>query len=49
MNAVGSRGITANLQLDARTSLLRWIGAALLGLGAVAATAAAILYRSARN
>jgi hypothetical protein len=49
MNADGSRGITASLQLGARTSLLWWAGGALLGLGAVAAAAAAMFYRSARS
>jgi hypothetical protein len=49
MNADGSRGITANLQLGARTSLLWWFGAALLGLGAVVVAAAAMLYRSSRR
>jgi hypothetical protein len=48
MNAKGSRGITTQLQLGARTSLLWWTGAALLGLGVVAAATAAALYRRAR-
>ena len=47
MNADGSRGVTAELQLGARTSLLWWL-AALLGLGIVASAAAAMLYRCAR-
>jgi hypothetical protein len=48
MNADGSRGIAAKLQLGARTSLLWWVGAALLGAGVLAAAAAAALYRHAR-
>lgn len=48
MNADGSRGVTAELQFGARTSLLWWVGAALLGAGIVAAAAAAVLYRFAR-
>ena len=47
MNADGSRGVTAKLQLGARTSLLWWLGAALLGAGVLAAAAAAALYRRA--
>jgi hypothetical protein len=49
MNADGTRGVTAELQLGARTSLLWWLGAAVLGLAVVAAAAAAILYRSGRK
>ena len=49
MNADGSRGVTAKLQLGARTSLLWWLGAALLGAGVLAAAAAAALYRRARS
>jgi len=48
MNADGSRGVTARLQLGARTSLLWWLGAALLALGALAAAVAATLYTRAR-
>jgi len=48
MNADGAPGVTAELRLGARTSLLWWLGAALLGLGLVAAAAAAVLRRSAR-
>ena len=47
MNADRSRGVTAELQLGARTSLLWWIGAALLAAGVLAAAAAAGLYRRA--
>jgi hypothetical protein len=46
MNADGSRGVTAKLQVGARTSLLWWIGAGLLGAAALAAAAA--LYVRAR-
>jgi hypothetical protein len=49
MNADGSRGVTAELQLGARTSLLWWVGVGLLGLGAVAAAGAAMLRRCARR
>lgn len=48
MNANGSRGVTAELRFGARTSMLWWIGAGLLGAGLVAAAAAAALYRRAR-
>jgi hypothetical protein len=49
MNADGSPGVTAKLQFRAHTSLLWWVGAALLGLGVVAAAAATILHRLART
>jgi hypothetical protein len=49
MNADGSRSVTATLQFGARTSLLWWVGAALLGLGVAAAAAAAALYRRGRS
>jgi hypothetical protein len=49
MNADGSRGITADLQIGARTSLLWWIGGALVVLGAIGAMAGAMLYRSSRK
>jgi hypothetical protein len=49
MNANGSRGVTASLQLGVRTSLLWWAGAALLGLALVAAAAAAVFYRAAQR
>lgn len=45
MNADGSNGVTARLQLGARTSLLWWLGAALLAASVLAAVAAAALYR----
>jgi hypothetical protein len=48
MNADGSRGVTANLQFGARTSLLWWLGAALLGAAVLAAAVAAALYFRAR-
>jgi hypothetical protein len=48
MNAGGTRGVAAELQFGARTALLWWVGAALLGLSIVAAAAAALLHRSAR-
>ena len=48
MNADGTRGIDADLQFGARTSLLWWLGAALLGASALAAAAAAALYRRVR-
>jgi hypothetical protein len=48
MNADGSRGVTARLQLGARTSLLWWLGAALLTAGVLAAAAAVALYRYSR-
>lgn len=44
MNADGSREVTASMQFGARTSLLEWLGAALLGLALVAAAAAAALH-----
>jgi hypothetical protein len=47
MNADGSQGVTAELELGARSSLLWWVGAALLGAGVLAAAAAAALYRRA--
>jgi hypothetical protein len=49
MNADGSRGVTASLQLGARSSLLWWAGAALLGLGAIAAVAAGLFHRRSRS
>jgi hypothetical protein len=49
MNADGSRGVTAQLQPGARTSLLWWLGAALLGAALLAAAGAASLYRHARS
>jgi hypothetical protein len=49
MNADGSRGVSAELQFGARTALLWWIGAALLGLAVAASAAATMLYRSARR
>jgi hypothetical protein len=48
MNADGTRGINADLQFGARTSLLWWLGAALLGASVLAAAAAAALYRASR-
>jgi hypothetical protein len=48
MNADDSRGITADLKFGARTSLLWWLGAGLLGTAALAAAAAAALYSRAR-
>jgi hypothetical protein len=48
MNADGARGVTTKVQLRARTPLLWWIGAVLLGFGVVAAATAAALYRHAR-
>lgn len=48
MNADGSRGVTAELQLGGRTSLLWWLGAALLGAAVLAGAGAAALYRTAR-
>jgi hypothetical protein len=49
MNANGSREVTADLQLGARTWLLWWAGAALLALGAIAAVAAALFHRRSRS
>lgn len=48
MNADGSRGVNAELQLGARTSLLWWLGAGLLAAAVLAAAAAAALYARAR-
>ena len=48
MNADGSRGVNPELQFGARTSLLWWVGGALLGAGVLAAAAAAALHRRAR-
>jgi hypothetical protein len=48
MNADGSQGVTATLQLGVRTSILWWAGAALLGLAVVAAMGATIFHRSGR-
>jgi hypothetical protein len=48
MNTDGSRGVTAQLQLGARTSLLWWLGGALLGACVLAGAAAAVLFRRAR-
>lgn len=44
MNADGSRGLTAELEFGARTSLLWWVGVALLSTGVFGATAGAVLY-----
>ena len=44
MNADGSRGVSADLELGVRTSLLNRLGAALLGAAALTAGAAAIIY-----
>jgi hypothetical protein len=49
MNADGSRGVTAQLQLGARTSLLWWLGGGLLAAAVLAATAAAALLARART
>jgi hypothetical protein len=49
MNADGSRGVTARLQLGARTPLLRWLGAGFLAAAAVAAAAAGALYTRSRS
>jgi hypothetical protein len=49
MNSDGSRGVTAALELGARTDLLWWIGAALLGFGLIAAAGAGMFYCSARR
>jgi hypothetical protein len=48
MNADGTRGVTAELQLGARTQLAWWLGGALLGAAALAAGGAAALFRRAR-
>jgi hypothetical protein len=48
MNADGSRGVTAQLQLGARTSLLWWLGGGLLAAAVLVAALAASLYRRAR-
>lgn len=48
MNADGSRGVTARLQLGARTSLLWWLGGALLTTSVLAGAAAAGLSRRSR-
>jgi hypothetical protein len=44
MNADGSRGITTELQFGARTSLLWWTGAALLGAAIFGVAAAGVPY-----
>lgn len=43
MNADGTRGVTARLELGASTSMLWWAGAALLGAGVLLAGVAAVL------
>jgi len=48
MNADGSREVTASMQFGARTPLLRWMGAALLGLALLTAATAAALHRRTR-
>ena len=48
MNADASRGVSAELKFGARTSLLWWLGAALLAVGVLAGAGAAALYRNAR-
>ncbi|HET8529177.1 MAG TPA: hypothetical protein VFL60_09715 [Gaiellaceae bacterium] len=48
MNADGSRGVAAELRFGARSSLLWWVGAALLGAAVLAAAAAAALRSRAR-
>jgi hypothetical protein len=48
MNADASRGVNAELRFGARTSLLWWLGAALLGAGVLAGAAAAALHRHGR-
>lgn len=48
MNADGSRGVSAELQLGARSSLLWWVGAGLLGAAVLATGLAAVLYARAR-
>jgi hypothetical protein len=47
-NPTGSRGVSAELEFGARTSLLWWVGSALLGAGVLAAAGAAALYAFAR-
>lgn len=49
MNADGSRGVTAELELGARTTLLWWLGAGLLVAALLTATVAATLRHRARN
>jgi hypothetical protein len=49
MNADGWRSVAAELQLGARTSLLWWIGAGLVGTAALAAAAAAALFSRSRG
>jgi hypothetical protein len=49
MNADGSRGVSAQLEVRARTTLLNWVGAVLLAAAALAASAAAIAYRVTRR
>lgn len=44
MNTDDSRGITADLRVGVRTSLLWWLGAAFLAGAAVAAAIAATLF-----
>lgn len=48
MNADGSRGLTAELEFGARTSLLWWAGGGLLAAGLLAAGAAGVLYATSR-
>jgi hypothetical protein len=48
MNADGSRGVTAQLQLGARTSLLWWLGGGLLAAAVLVAAIAGSLYHRAR-
>jgi hypothetical protein len=49
MNADESRGVTADLKFGVHTSLLWWLGAALLGAAALAGVIATALYRKART
>jgi len=49
MNADDSRGISADLKFGVRSSLLWWLGAALLGASVIVAAAATGLYRRARG
>jgi len=49
MNADCSRGVSAQLEVRARTTLLNWVGAVLLAAAALAASAAAIAYRVTRR